>query len=162
MVAMATMERLFFLVMWLLCSSFSEACMNFGHEVKRSFHPFPRFSANFYHTPSTSFIIPPLTAPSHSLSASHITLSPSVPFPPSSVLLPLPVHTSLISHSLTYFAIHLFLSLLGLSVSFGFPLSRIPLSVSIAFSCLLTSCKGCALNSCGVALGGGMGLSKSW
>lgn len=80
-VAMATMEWLF-VVMWLLCSSFLEVYMNFAQEVRRSFHSSPHFSPNFYHTPSTSFIIPPLTAPSHSLSASHITLSPSVPFPP--------------------------------------------------------------------------------
>lgn len=134
----------FFVVMRVLCSSFLEAGMNSGKEVRRSFHPSLHFPANFYHTPSPSFIIPPLTAPSHLLSTFHITLSPCVPFQPSSVclgiflslpfLFSLPFHIPLIFHFLTCLAVYLSLSLLCLSVGFCFPLS---LSLFLCLHCFL-------------------------
>lgn len=158
-----------------LCSSFSEAHMNSGKKVTRSFHPSLHFPANFYHSLSPSFIIPPATAPSHLLSTfSHhpITLCPFptlicllgyISQPPP--LVSLPLLSPLIFHFLTYFAIHLFLSLLSLSA--GFCLLSLSLSllfyISIASFCLLTrhmSC--CAVNSSGATPGGVTGMSRSW
>lgn len=95
-----------------------------------------------------------LTTPSHPASHSHSHLSASECVSASLPLLsPLPVHTSLIVHFLTYFAIHLFPSLLDLSVGFGLPLARLPLSASSAFSFSLAPLKRRAANSCGVCSG---------
>lgn len=121
--------------MRLLCSSFLEAGMKSGKEVRRSLHPSLHFSANFYHTPSPSFIIPPLTAPSLLLSTFHITLS-SVPLPPSSVylciFLCLPFSSPFLSTSPSSFTFSPALSSISfspccVSVGFCFPL---PLSAS--------------------------------
>lgn len=110
----------FFVVMWLLCCGFWEAGTISAKEVRRSFSPSLHFPANFYHTPSPSFISPPLRAPSRSLtfnfshhprSLSHPHLSAWVYFSASPSL---PLTCASIFH---FFAIH-FPLLLCVSVGF--------------------------------------------
>lgn len=59
------------------------------------------------HTPSSSFIIPPLTAPSCSLSTLRVTLSSFAPTPPISLCLSSSSYLFLIFHVLTFHAIRL-------------------------------------------------------
>lgn len=77
-----------------------------------SFHPSPHFHTNSLHP---SFIIPPLTAPSHSLATFPVTLSSLVPLPTSFVCLCFLSSSYLSTPSPSFIcspcAIHLFLSL---------------------------------------------------
>ena len=142
-----------------------------GEEVLPSISPLPcqflPLSVSiFHHSPShgsISLTFNFFTSPYHPLSPSHPHLSASVYFSASSSLLLSPLLSPLIFHFLTYFAIHLFLSLLSLSV--GFCLLSLSLLllfyVSIASFCLLThhmSC--CAVNSSGATPGGVTGMSR--
>lgn len=173
MVTMATPERLFFVVMRLLCCSFLEDCMNSAKEVRRSLHPSLHFPANFYNTPSPSFISPHLIATSCILSTFHITLVPSIPFPPSSVcpgiLLSLSFSSPYLSTSPSSFtfspampSISFSPSCASLLVSASFSLA-LPFYVSIASSRLLARHMNCcAVNNSGVTLGDVTGLSMSW
>lgn len=140
-----------------------------GEEVFPSISPLPRqflplSISIFHHSTSPSSI---------SLTFNfHITLSPSVPLPTLICLpwyisqpplhFPLPFHIPLIFHFLTCDAIHLFLSLLCLSVDLC-SLPSLPFYISIASSHFLSHHMNCcAVNSPGVTPVCVTGLSRSW
>lgn len=162
----------FFVVMRPLCSVFSEAHMNSGKGVRRSFHPSLHFLGNFYHSPSPSFIIPPLTAPSRLLSTFHVTYHPLSLCPPSSVclgiFLSLPFTSPYLSTSPSSFAFSPAMPPISSSPCCApcrSPLLSLslPSYVSIASSHFLRRHLNCgAANSSGVTPAGVTGLSRSW
>lgn len=145
--------------------------MNSGKGVRRSFHPSLHFSANLYHTPSPSFIIPTShSSISLTLNFSHHPI-PLCPFPTliclplyisqSPLLFPLPAHTP---PSFTFSSTLPSISPCAVSLRwFLLPSLSLSVYVSITSLHLLTHhVNYCAVNSSGVTLGGVTVLSRSW